>query len=116
MDNHLRVNIAYIAARRIRGGGGSSAFDYARGVHKTISGSVTKNSVAIFDHERGAHISGSCSSLYDYSLGGHVSLNVRGNHFSGFDYRSGHHFSGNVSGNSVTVFDYGVGQHFHYST
>ena len=115
MHDGLRACVAYIAASL---GGASTArsiYDRSAEERINVSGTVSPASVALYDHARGANISGTPSSLYDHSLGAHVSLNVTGTTFSGFDHASNSHFSGTISANSVSLYDHDTKSHFHYS-
>lgn len=115
MHDGLRTCIAYIAAHL---GGASTAhsiYDRSSGERINVSGTVSPTSVAVYDHERGANISGTPSSLYDHSLGAHVSLSVTGTTFSGYDHASHSHFSGTISANSVSVYDHDTKSQFNYS-
>ena len=67
-----------------------------------------------YDHDLGAHISGSDSNLCHHRTGGHIQLNVSGKSFNGYDHAIGHHFDGSVNGQSVQLYDFGEGRHFNY--
>lgn len=51
----------------------SSAFDHAEDMLMYISGRVTNDFVTICDRDLGVHITGSRSSLFNHSIGGHSS-------------------------------------------
>jgi hypothetical protein len=85
MREEIRRAIAVNAAARINKRNPSSVYSYDRGQYASMTPS--------YDYETGAHIGGSGSSLYHYSIGNHISLNVSGNSFSGYDYDGGHHLA-----------------------
>lgn len=116
MHPNTRALIAAVAVRIASGGGNvGSVYDRSRSRHIQISGSINGGNVALYDHDRGCHSSGSGGGLYDYGRSAHVSLHMNGSNFSGYDYGDGHHFSGSVNGNSVSLYDYGESSHFNYS-
>ncbi len=95
MNNNLRTCIASLVVRLTSKQDHSTVCDQAQGKHIRVAGSASSSSVSIYDHERGAHISGSLKNLYDHG--------------------SGYHYSGNVSGGSVTIYDQQSGQHYQYT-
>jgi hypothetical protein len=115
MNDNLRACLAYIAARLIGGSNRASVYDFARAKHISVSGTVDSKSVNIYDHDRGAHVTGTLPSLYDHGLGSHVSLTVNGAEFSGYDHGSASHYSGRLTGSTVTIFDHGTSQHYQYA-
>jgi len=106
--------IANIAARLSGPSVNSAVYDHTQGKHIHVSGSVSATSVNVYDHDRGAHVTGSPANLYDYGRGAHISLNLNGTRFSGYDHGSGNHYSGNINGHSVTIYDHESGQHHHF--
>ncbi|NOT20632.1 MAG: hypothetical protein HOP24_10260 [Sideroxydans sp.] len=114
MNDNLRAVIAYLVASYSNQKTKNSVFDYTRSQHINISGNVAKNQVQLFDHNAGAHITGSLPNLFHHGLGAHFSIEKNGDQFKGFDFGSGTHWTGKISGNNVTIFDYTQGQHFIY--
>jgi hypothetical protein len=114
MNASLRACIASVAAQ-LTGRKVTSVYDFTQGKHVSVNGNVTTTSVNLFDYDRGCHVSGSPSNLYDYGGNNHISLTMRGNRFDGYDYGSGRHYSGDVSGSSVSIYDHGTGHHHQYS-
>jgi hypothetical protein len=115
MNDNLRACIANLVGRFANQRVNSAVYDHAHGKHIHVSGNASSSSVNLYDHDRGAHISGSPSNLYDHGLGAHVSLALGGTQFKGYDHGSGSHYSGTINGASVTVYDYQTGQHYYYS-
>lgn len=114
MQSNSRACIAYIAAN-ICGARSSSVYDYLQSKHINISGNVDTNNINIYDHDRGCHISGSPSNLYDYGNSAHIQLNMNGSQFSGYDYHTSNHFSGNVNGTSISIYDHETSTHYNYN-
>jgi hypothetical protein len=110
MKHHTRAAVAYIAGRLITNRQSYSLYDHSRCVHTAIGGIVEPERIAAFDHERGAHLSGSkvgdSLSLYDYADGVHLSLRIEGAKFSGYNYSTSTHFSGSVKDNVISLLDY----------
>jgi len=115
MNPNLRACIAHVAARLSGVGVNSAVYDYSQSKHIHVSGNVSATAVNVYDHDRGAHLTGSPANLYDHGLGGHISLNLNGAQFSGYDHRSGYHYQGTINGSSVTVYDYESGQHHQFN-
>jgi hypothetical protein len=116
MHPNTRALVAVVAARLVSGHGTAGAvYDHSQSRHILVSGTVSGGQVALYDHDRGCHFSGSGGGYYDHGRGVHVSLQVNGSNFSGYDHGDGHHFSGSVSGNAVSIYDHGESSHFHYS-
>jgi hypothetical protein len=107
MEAARRADIAYIAGRLISERNSNNIYDYGRQGHTAITGTVSENRVQVYDHSRGAHITGSERQFYDHGRNCHVTLRRNGNRFSGYDYGTMSHFSGHVSGRIVWVYDYG---------
>ena len=114
MNANLRVCLAHLVARLTNQAANSAVYDHTQGKHIHISGNVSSTAVNIYDHDRGAHVSGTLTNLYDHGTGAHVSLSVNGAQFNGYDYGSGCHYSGNINGSSATIYDYETGQHHYY--
>ena len=115
MNASLRACIASLAARLSESGVNSAVYDFTQGKHIHISGSASSSLVNLYDHDRGAHLTGTPSSLYDHGNGAHISLAVQGGRFTGYDHGSGYHYSGTVSGRSVTIYDHESGSHHQYN-
>jgi hypothetical protein len=116
MHPNTRALVAVVAARLVSGDGDVGAvYDHSQSRHILVSGSVSGGQVALYDHDRGCHFSGSGGGYYDHGRGVHVSLQVNGNNVSGYDHDASHHFSGSVSANAVSIYDHGESSHFHYS-
>jgi hypothetical protein len=115
MNDQTRRVIAYVAGRRATGYSSASVYDYGTGTFTNLSGTVSGQTVSVYDYDRGCHVSGSTDSLYDYGNGAHLTLRNSGESFSGYDYATGNHFSGSVSGRSVWLFDYQTGSHYSFS-
>jgi hypothetical protein len=115
MEDSARAAIAYIAGRLVTGRQTSHVYDYGRGSHASLGGSVTNDRVQVYDYDRSCHISGRPATLYDYGRSCHVQLKVAATgRFSGYDYGSSSHFNGRVSGRSISVYDYEMSSHFNY--
>jgi len=114
MNQNTRACVAYIAAS-LNGASGSAVYDYSQSKHISISGSADTNNVNIYDYDRGCHVSGEPSNLYDYGNSAHIQLNMNGTQFDGYDYHTSSHFSGDVNGNSVSIYDHETSSHYNYS-
>ncbi len=114
MTPGTRACVAYIAAG-LNGSNSSSVFDYTESKYINISGAVNSSNVNIYDHDRGCHVTGSPSNLFDYGVSSHIQLNMNGTQFSGYDYHSGNHFSGNVNNKAVSIFDYETSSYYNYN-
>jgi hypothetical protein len=115
MKHHTRRAVAYIAGRFISSLASSAVYDYKDSKHYSFSGNVDKSQVAIFDYDEGCHIGGSLSGVYHYGNSQHVSLDIKGNNFTGYDYGESQHFSGVVNGSSISIYDYQFSEYFNYS-
>jgi hypothetical protein len=115
MNPGLRAVIANIAARLAGQNVNSAVYDHTQGKHIHVSGNISATSVAIYDHDRNDHISGTHTNLYDHNLNAHLSLNMNGSHFTGYDYGSGFHYSGHINCHLVTIFDNENNQHHQYT-
>lgn len=114
MSPGSRACIAYIAAG-LCGSSSSFVYDYAQSKYINISGTVNFNNINIYDYDRGCHVAGSASSLYDYCSSSHIQLTMNGTQFNGYDYHSGSHFSGSVNGKTVSIYDYETSAYYNYS-
>jgi hypothetical protein len=112
MTPEARRAVAFIAGHLVSGKG-RAIYDYDKGGYVHFSGNVD-SSVRLYDHQAGAHISGSAKQFYHHGLSAHISLDISGKSFKGYDYGSGSHFSGNVRSNNITLYDYAVSKHFQY--
>lgn len=115
MKDHVRAAIASIARASHSGASPSAIYDFSKGKHRIISGSYSDGAVNAYDHEIGAHISGTMGNLYHFGEGAHIQITMNGNSFTGYDFGSGYHFSGNVNGSNVTVYDFESSQHYSYA-
>lgn len=115
MNPDLRACIANLAARLSGQIVNSAVYDHTQGKNIHISGTASGGSVNLYEHDRGAHVTGSASNLYDHGEGAHISIEVRGTQISGFDHGSGYDYSGNINGHSVTIYDHESGSHHHYN-
>lgn len=111
---HVRASVAYIVGRIVAETNSTYVYDYSSGKYIFMSGTVGRSSVAIYDHENDAHISGTGTTLYHHGENSHLTLSVATTSFTGFDYASNTHFSGNVNGRAVSLYDYEHGAHFNY--
>ena len=115
MNPSLRACIASLAARLSGHSVNSAVYDHTQGKHIHISGSASSGSVNLYEHDRGAHVTGSPTNLYDHGEGAHISLAVQGAQISGYDHGSGYHYSGSINGHSVTIYDHESGSHHQYN-
>lgn len=115
MLNNSRAAIACIVTG-IRKGQISPIYDHHRSKHIIFSGSVSGSSISIYDHDRGCHIAGSTTSVYDYGIEGHIQIAINENSFNGYDYHTGNHFKGTINGDNLSIYDYQTSTHYNYST
>ena len=113
MNENTRACIAYIAGALVNKNCGNVVYDHSRSKFISISGSVERDHVNIYDHDRDSHITGAPSNLYDFCRNSTISLSVRGNQIDGYDHGDDHNFSGTVDGNTVSVYHHET--HFSYS-
>ena len=110
MPHHVRAWIAFIVGRAVSCAALAGVYDHTTRHHRTITGSLTRGSVSVFDHDRSAHITGTGSdtqfSLYDHERRTHLSLTVSGTTFNGFDSGEARTFSGRVNGHVVSIYDH----------
>jgi len=114
MQNSKRRAVAYIVGRYISKRDSGAIYDYNAGTHFSFSGSID-SSVNVYDYSRSNYLSGDISSLYDYSTGQYINVNVTGYSFSGYDYETGSYFNGTVNDGSINIYDYQEGRYFDYS-
>lgn len=115
MKPGTRACIAYIAGRASNGSAASHIYDYQQSKYISFTGTVTGDSVAVYDYDRGCYCSGTFPQVYDYGDHAHISLEMNDTGFRGYDYGSGHHFSGTVNGAGVSIYDYGESKYFSYT-
>jgi hypothetical protein len=113
MIAEARRAIAFIAAKEIGEARGNSVYDYDVSKYVHFSGQVGER-IQIYDHDAGAHVTGSKASIYHYRTGAYITLQINGNRFSGFDHGSGQHFNGTVRRSNVQLFDYDGSGFHHY--
>ena len=109
MKSNVRSVIAYAAWRCISGKQSTGVFDSSQSKHIPMSGSVTPDHLDIYDQDKSCHFSGdalnSKFSLYNAADRHHVTLNIKGDRFSGHDYGSSSNFSGKAQGNFLNLYD-----------
>ena len=115
MNASTRRAVAYIAGGIVAQFSRSHVYDHDASEHFAFSGAVGATSCNTYDHDRGCHITGSPPQLYDHGNQKHLTLEVKGQAFSGYDFDSQQHFSGRVNGSSITLYDHGDGAHHNYS-
>ena len=89
MNPSLRACIASLAARLSGQSVNSAVYDHTQGRHIHVSGSASAGSVNLYEHDRGAHVTGSPSNLYDHGDGAHLTLAIQGTQLSGYVNRPG---------------------------
>ena len=119
MEAHLRAALAYIAGRLVSGRNACAVYDRSRSKRIMMSGAADSRMIAIYDHDRGCHISGSGNGL-QYSLYHHgerrpISFTLEGSAFSGHDYGRSTRFSGTVEGDSISIIEDAMCRRFGYS-
>jgi hypothetical protein len=118
MKANIRPCIAYAAWCCISGKQSSGIIDSSQSKRISMSGSVTPDHLDIHDQEQKCHFSGdglnSKFSLYNAADRHHVTLNIKGDCFSGHDYGSATNFSGKVHGNTLNLYDCENGSSFAY--
>lgn len=121
METHIRAAVAYVAARLVSGAQFSSIYDYSEKRYRTIDGTVSEQSVEIYDYEGNAYFggmgSGGSFSLYDYGYKHYVDLKIDGNKFEGYDYGSKKYYSGEAADglSSISLYDHAENKYFQYS-
>lgn len=86
-------------------------FDYQFRKYLQFSGTLTSNSINLYDHERSGHLAGNinqqANNLFDYPTRKFIQLKRSNeNKFEGYDYELGYHFIININGNHIQFFDY----------
>jgi hypothetical protein len=103
MKEEIRRAIAVNAVARVTGKSSSSVYSHDDSTHTPMGSG--------YDYAARAHF----SEDYHYGTRSHMSLQVRGETFSGYNYDSGHHYSGTVKGNTVQIFDFGENKYYQYT-
>jgi len=110
MPHHVRAWIAFVVGRAVESAAIAGVYDHTARHHRTITGSLNRGTVNVFDHERSAHFTGTGSdtqfSLYDHERRAHISLTISGTTFNGFDNGGARTFSGRVNGHVVSILDH----------
>jgi hypothetical protein len=112
MSPELRRVVAYIAASLASGTTTTSIYSFSEGRHTSISGTLTDAKVALYDHEREAHITGSPAGLYHHRLASHFTVLMKGQSFTGYDFGSDSHYEGVVKGDAVELYDASEWHHY----
>jgi len=119
MEAHLRAALAYIAGRLVSGKNSSAVYDHSRSRQILMNGTAKGRLVAIFDHDRRCHISGSGNgfqySLYHHGENRLISLTLQGSVIGGHDYGRSASFTGTVEDNSISLFEPATCRQFSYS-
>ena len=120
MKANQRAAVAGIIMALINDNQIRTVYSYELASHISLSGTVKKNQVKVYDYSRSCHITGNSNdgrkySLYDYGTSGHISITVNGKNASGYDYGKGYHFSCSVNRRSASFYDYETGQYYNYS-
>ncbi len=103
MDENTRACVAYIAGALVNGNCGNAIYDHSQSKLIQISGTVERNHVNIYDHDRCTFMTGALSDLYDFWRNSTISLSIKGNKISGHDHGDDHDFSGIVQGSLVDI-------------
>lgn len=114
MNSSTRACVAFIVGASKKSSI-NSIYDYSQSKHINVSGTVNEDTVNVYDHDRGCHVTGNLSSFYDYGNNAHINLNININQFTGYDYGSSSHYSGSFNSNSVSIYDYETSQHYNYN-
>ena len=119
MNANTRACIAAAAGCLISGIEYPSVYDYHQSKYISIDGTVSEDSVHLFDYDRQCYFTGvgvdGSYSLHDFGDDSRLCLDIVGNEFSGVDFESGNHYSGYVNQGYVALFDHGKRQYFKYS-
>lgn len=73
-------------------------YDFDERRHINMSGTVTTDSISVYDYEQRCFITGTGKSLYHYGNRAHITLQLNSSSFSGYDYDSRAHFTGTTNG------------------
>lgn len=114
MNSSTRACVAFIVGASAKSNI-NSIYDYSQSKHINIRGTVSNNTVNVYDHDRDCHVIGNLSSFYDYGNSAHINLNISVNKFTGYDYDSSSHYSGSFNSNSVSIYDYETSQYYNYN-
>ena len=104
MEQYKRACVAYIIGLTERNNI-SSVFEYETGAFHLYSSTGNENNIQVFDFQRNNMITGSMSSLYDFSTNSFISITRNGKSFTGYDFASNCFFSALLNGNIITIFD-----------
>lgn len=115
MNANLRACVAHLVGRLSGQPVSPAVYDHSQKKSISVSGSVSMGNVALYDHSRNAHLTGTVSNLYDHGEQSHLSLTVKDTTFEGHDHKSGCHFSGSINGQSVVIYDHESSQHHQYN-
>jgi hypothetical protein len=111
MPPELRRVVAYIAGSLAGGTATTSIYSFTEERHTSISGTLSDAQVALYDHERDAHITGSPAGLFHHRLASHFTVLMKGQSFTGYDFGSDSHYEGAVKGDAVELYD---GREWHH--
>lgn len=70
--------MAYLASRLVSGADATAVYDYSSSQYFNFSGSVSTDSVNVYDYEQRCYVSGLPSSLYHYGNRRNVQLEASG--------------------------------------
>lgn len=99
-----RRAIAYIIGRMVTGNQCSTVYDCLSTSYHNLGGTVAGH-VNVYDYARSCSLIGTRTSIFDDGTGQYISLEVKGNSFSGYDYETSSFFSGSVNGGSINLYD-----------
>ena len=118
MKPHVRACIAYIAARLILARPSTGLFDPSQTRRLLLSGTVERETINVYDHERRCFIRGAGDgahyTLFHEGEGHHLSLDRQDAVFRGHDYGRSTRFEGRVEGNEVVVHELESDLRFRY--
>ena len=112
MTPELRRIVAYIAAGLANGTTPGSIYSFTEERHTAITGTLGVTQIALYDHDRGAHVTGSPAGLYHHKLGSHFTVLMNGAAYKGYDFESDSHYLGEVNGQAVTLYDGRAWHHY----
>lgn len=110
MKEHVRAAVAYLGGRLVSKRERSGIWDCFRQRAIPFRGSVTANSVDLYDYSTMSYLKGTGDGkefwLYHYGQKNYVSLEINGMTFRGFDHASKRRYQAIMNGPLIALYDF----------
>lgn len=118
MDLFKRRIVAFVAGKLISGKDINKLFDQSNFKYAEMFGDITLAKLFLYEKGRNNLILGNGDnkgiSLYDFTTGKFIDMNIDKDKFEGFDYESKKIFYGDVKDNTISLFDFQDSKHHYY--